>query len=70
MISSVVPVSPSLGKFSVTLFVKASAFVSVMASVESVTLNPHSYAKRAVDSTPMLVETPPMTTWVTPRFFR
>ena len=40
MISCVVPVSPSLGKMRVMLLVWASAFMSVMASMASVTLNP------------------------------
>src|SRR5277367_4706786 len=44
--------------------------MSVMASIARVTWYPSSCAWRAVDSTPMLVATPAITTWVTPSFFR
>ncbi len=66
MISEAVPVSPSLGKIRAMLFMWASGFISVMASMASVTLKPNSCAWRDVDSTPMLVATPAMTTCVTP----
>ena len=58
MMSRVVPVSPSRGKMREMLLWCASALVSVIASVASVTLRPSSNACRAVDSTPMLVEMP------------
>ena len=66
MMSCVVPVSPSLGKIRAMLLAWASACVSVMASIASVTLKPSSWAWRAVTSTPLLVATPTITTWVTP----
>jgi hypothetical protein len=49
-----VPVSSSPGKIRVTPLRCASGFLSVMTSTAGVTLNPYSYACRAVDSTPRL----------------
>src|ERR1700733_13548938 len=64
--SSVEPVSPSRGKTLVRLYSCASGRASVMASSASVTLNPCSYACRAVASTPVPVATPVTTICVTP----
>src|ERR1700733_9319465 len=67
--SWVEPVSPSRGKTLARLYSCASARKSVMASRASVTLNPCSYACRAVASTPVPVATPVTTTCVTPLAF-
>jgi hypothetical protein len=70
MISAEVPVSPRRGKMRVMLFVCDSRLASVIASTASAPLNPSSWAKRAVDSTPKLVEMPAITICVTPSFSR
>src|ERR1700761_7895668 len=67
--SCVEPVSPSLGKTLARLYACASGRASVMASTANVTLNPSSYACRAVASTPVPVATPVTTTCVTPLAF-
>src|SRR6201996_9060025 len=67
--SWVEPVSPSRGKTLARLYSCASGRTSVMASRASVTLNPCSYACRAVASTPVPVATPVTTTCVTPLAF-
>src|ERR1035438_10213007 len=67
--SRVEPVSPSRGKTLARLYSCASGRTSVMASRASVTLNPCSYASRAVASTPVPVATPVITTCVTPWAF-
>src|ERR1700728_2929756 len=67
--SWVEPVSPSRGKTLARLYSCASGRTSVMASRASVTLNPCSYACRAVASTPVPVAIPVTTTCVTPLAF-